>query len=408
MSDLSSISFNRVGRPRKPDSNVVRRSKNWRLVIPNLWQFKDCSLMQLMELKYQTLELLKKYQARYSLRYYTIALQHHQNGVPHLDIFLNYDKSVQHKLTHFDYLLKHGNITTYRKLNSAILDYGKKQDKQALSNFPEQTSHILQIQDLKADPYRYLELQMLKDPLHFNVEHYVRKHDLYQYIKAWSSIKAKLKDSQLAAANLALKQKTGFKYIDRAHIEACLSLSQLKVYDSWSGYQTIVDYLNQIPTYGYKRPLKTKNLLITGPPNIGKTSLFHLLYPRSGQNPISKYVSVYKMGVAGWFPEYQSQVYNLILWNQAKLTSYSYDVVLELLEGSAMSLPIKGGFRKKVDNPLIVMTSNMTLQQMIQVKFGYSKDLQAMACKNLAVRVQNLIVPKNYNLFLLQKLLIRL
>ena len=145
--------------------------------------------------------------------------------------------------------------------------------------------------------------------------------------------------------------------------------------------------------------------MLTGPPNIGKTSLFHLLYPRDNENPVSKYVSVYKMGVSGWFPEYQSQVYKMILWNEAKLTSYPYDMILQLLEGSAMSLPIKGGFRKKMDNPLIVMTSNLTLDQMIDVKFNTNLNYRTLAKHNLRSRDENIIVPKSCNLFILQKLL---
>lgn len=408
------IPKNKVGRPKgsiKPYSEFSRkelRSRYWRIVIPNLQQFKNAAPNELSRLKYQVLDRILTKEKSRSLRYYSIAIQRHLNDIPHLDILLIFAQSVKFKITHFNYILKHGDITTYRKLNNAILDYNKKQDKQVLSNLPEQNSQIIQIQDLKSDPYSYLYDKMKQDPLNFSLQQYVESNQLSKYISGWSSIKTKLKDMQVAAANLLLKNKPGFKVINRQLIEEKLSESQLKIYDSWYGYQTIVDYLNQVPTYGYKRPLKTKNLLITGAPNIGKTSLFHLLYPRSNQNPVSNYVSVYKMGVAGWFPEYQSQVYHMILWNQAKLTAYSYDTILELLEGSAMSLPIKGGFRKKADNPLIIMTSNMNLDQMIKQKFGYNKQYMNMARKNLSVRVQNVIVPVKYNLFLLQKLLINL
>ena len=96
----------------------------------------------------------------------------------------------------------------------------------------------------------------------------------------------------------------------------------------------------------------------------------------------------------------------MILWNQAKLTSYPYDTILKLLQGSHMDLPNKGSVSRKVDNPLIVMTSNLTLQQMIKQKFGYNQNYMAMAQANLSVRVQNVIVPNGYDLFLLQKLLL--
>lgn len=400
------------------------KSANWRIVIPNLIQYKDSSPSELHQLKCLILQRLKhrpqhktssiKSQFDRGLRYYHIALEHHVNDVPHLDILLIYNKSIQRQLVDYDYLLKHGNITTYRKLNAAILDYGKKQDKEALSNLPDDkflpsgqsVSSIIQLQQLKKDPYRYLELQMLEDPLHFNLQQYVRKNDLAKDISNWSSIKTKLKDMQAAAANLQLKQKKGFKYINRALIEANLNSEELKVYDSWYGYQTIVNYLNQIVTEGGYRQMKTLNLLITGAPSVGKTSLFHNPNHKPDRSCVQDFTAVYPMGMSTWFPSYRSWVYKLILWNEAKLTSYSYDTILKLLEGSYLDLPQKGSVCPKRDNPLIIMTSNLTLQQMIIQKFNYSQDYRAMARKNLAVRVQNVVVPAGYNLFLLQKLLI--
>ena len=399
------------------------KSANWRIVIPNLQQYKESSLEQLMQLKYLILQRLKrrpqhktssiKSQFQRGLRYYSIALEHHANGTPHLDILLIYDKSIQRQLRDFDFLYKHGNITTYRKLNFAILDYNKKEDLQILSNLPPDTtlpsgqtvSQVIQVQELKADPYRYLQQQMLKDPLHFNFQQYVRKHNLDPYITSWSSIKTKIRDMQAAAANLALKEKSGFKFISRQLIQNRLTPQELKTFDSWSGYQTIVNYLNQMITLGYKRPLKTMNLLITGPSHIGKTSLFQNDLNNTF-NCVQKYVSVYPMGTRTWWPNYKPEVYKLLFWNEAKLTSYSYDTILRVLEGSKVDLPYKGGSTLKYDNPLVIMTSNLTLEEMIHQKFNYSEDYRSMARKNLAVRVQNVIVPEGYNLFLLQKLLL--
>ena len=403
------------------------KSANWRIVIPNLTQYTEATPQQLLQLKQLILQRLKhrpqdyrshiKSQFDRGLRYYRIALEHHANGVPHLDILLLYANSIRRLSTDFKFLYKQGHVTTYRKLNQAILQYGKKQDQHSLHNFPtvldattgeakQQYSQLIQVQQLKKAPYRCLELQMLKDPLDFNLQQYVRKNDLAQYLTNWSNIKTKLKDMQVAAANLKLRSKSGFKYIDRALIQANLTPTQLHTYDSWPGYQTIVDYLNQISLYGGYRKMKTKNLLITGEPDIGKTSLFHNPNHDSHQNPVQDYLAVYPMGMSTWFPQYRSGVYKLILWNQAKLTSYPYDTLLKLLEGSYVNLPTKGGTAPKRDNPLIVMTSNMTLQQMIQQKFNYNQSYAQMARKNLAIRVQNVIVPCGHDLFLLQKLLV--
>ena len=349
---------------------------------------------------------------------------HPGSGLPHLDILLVYERNVKPYLNSYDYLIQdlhirqsvstqsfqsgHVWVTPYssRKLNKAILDYGFKQDPDVVTNLTEAVkSQIVQVNLLKADPYRYLELQMLKDPLHFNLQQYARKNDLFRYISNWGGIKTKLKDSQLAAANLSLKDRPGFKFIDRALIESRLSSVELKTYDFWPGYQTIVDHLNQIVTYGFRRPLKTMNLLITGPASIGKTTLFQTDLTKV-RNCVQRYCSLYPMGSKTWWPNYKSEVYHLIYWNQAKLTSYSYDTILKVLEGSKVDLPQKGSSTLKYDNPLVVMTSNLTLQQMIQQKFSNNLQYQQMAKKNLAVRIKNVIVPEGLTLFLLQKLLV--
>ena len=375
--------------------------------------------LKLERLKSDVLQLILFHQRPKDLRYYSIAWQTHQStGQPHLDILLIYDKSIKKSPSSYNYLLplcpQRQSLTTpgifitgysKNKLNKAILQYGFKEDPNPLSTLPTDLSSYLNIKQLQKDPYRYLELQMLKDPLHFNLEQYVRAHDLAQYIKSWSSIKNKLKDMQVAAANLKLKNRPGFRYIDRKHIQYSLSPSQLAIFDSWIGYQTIVNYLNQVPTLGNKRPMKTLNLLITGSASIGKTSLFHNPHHGPDQVCVEDFCAIYPMGMSTWFPKYQSNVYKLILWNEAKLTSYSYDTILKFLEGSYVDLPTKGGIAPKRDNPLIIMTSNLTLEEMIVQKFNYNYQYQQMARKNLAVRVKNVIVPQGYDLFLLQKLL---
>ena len=393
------------------------KSAHWRIVIPNLIDYQHSSPQQLFDLKHLILDRLKnrpqlktssiKSEFQRGLVYYRIALQHHANGVPHLDVLLSYDKSIKRRLTDFDYLLKHGNVTTYRQLNSAIIDYGTKEDKNSLTNFPDDITQVLNVQELKKDPYRYLQLQMLKDPLHFNLEQYVRRHDLFKDISGWSSIKNKLKDSQLAAANLQLKDKPGFQLITQEVIYSSLNPQEIKLYfGKWNGYRRIVHYLNDLTLRKGTRDPKTLNLLISGSPNCGKSALVWHPNPHSHFNPISKYCSVYPIGMSQWFPKYQSDVYHCIYWNQMKLTSYSYDTILKLLDGSPMDLNTKGAVSRKVDNPLVLMTSNMTLEQMIQQKFHYNKDYIEMARSNLAVRVENVVVPPGYDLFLLQKLLV--
>lgn len=390
------------------------RGTAFRVVIPNLQQYREASVQQLMQLKRQILQKLKqgktarkKSQFQRGLQYYHIAVERHANGVPHLDILLVYRKPLRIYLTHYDRLYKHGYISTYKKLNEAILNYGKKQDTSALSNLPQQANQLFERRRISTDSYVYLQQKMLEDPLHFNLQQYVATKGLARYVSNWGSVKTKLKDMQVAYANLKLKTKPGFKLITRELIEATLTSEQLVTYDSWDGYATIVERLNQMILKKGSRDPKSLNLLITGAPNTGKSALVWHPAPHGCFNPISKYCSVYPIGMSQWFPKYQSWVYDCIYWNEAKLTSYSYDTILKLLDGSPLDLSNKGSVSRKIDNPLVIMTSNLTLQQLICLKFNYSEDLRRLARANLAVRLTNVVVPPGYDLFLLQKLFVQ-
>ena len=343
------------------------------------------------------------------LQNYCIATQvHPTTGEYHLDLFLGYSQPVQRTPTYYDRLVgKHGDLSRYRSLNAGVLAYGRKQDPSPLTNFPDDLRVILDRKSLQSSPFDFLYDLMITDPFHFDAMTYIDRNGLAKSLSrtAWSKAVTLLRLQQQAVCNRILRNKPGFRLITRQLIQARLSPQQLRTYDSWSGYAVIVQHLNQIHTYRHRRPMKTLNLLIVGPPNTGKTSLFMNRYHAPHMAPVQGFVPVYKMGVKGWFPQYTSDTYGMILWNEAKLTAYPYGTILQLLEGSAMSLPTKGGFRRKVDNPLVVMTSNMTLESMIRQKFGYNREFVALSRDNLAVRITQVVVPQGYNLFLLQRLL---
>ena len=339
---------------------------------------------------------------------YLVCEQSYDDGTPHFHVILVYPKRKQiYSPDYYDYLGVHPNIQTMRNMKAA-LDYVYKEDAHPVTNMDlfhqkrvARASHSSSLYDLLYD-------QMVKDPFNFDPVKYCLDHNVHREVYKTNYTKAVkfLKLIQQAYCNKLLFQKPGFKLITRSLIVSLLSPSQLKTFDSWSGYSTIVDHLNQIPTYRFRRPAKTLNLLITGPKSIGKSALVWQTYLQPHFNPLNSYCSVYPMGMKDWFPDYRSQIYDVIYWNQAKLTSYPYDVILQLLDGSPVMLPAKGGGHKKVDNPLVLMTSNMTLDEMILQKFSYNKSYVAMARENLSVRVTNVVVPENLDLFLLQKLLV--
>ena len=384
------------------------KSAFWRIVIPSLTQYNNSTPQELNQLKIDIKTKLLEAQTKRQLRYYKIAIQSHKNGDVHLDILIAYTVSIQRRLTDFDYLLKHGNVTTYRRLNEAIIDYGSKQDPSPLTNMPKTSSELVHQLErhvrLKKDPYLFLQNQMKKDPFNFDLAWYATKNDLFAKIKGWTSIKTKLKDSQEATCNLQLQNKPGFKFITRKIIQESLDSKELALYDSWPGYQFIVDHLNQIPTYGTRRPMKTPNLYLYGPAGVGKTSFITQPNHQRPTPTVSQLTSVYIMGMRHWFPAYKSHVNNLIFWDQATFTSYAYPTILKFLQGTPIDLPYHGGATKKIDNPLIIMTSNNSLMQTVAIKFP-SPEAQEMARDNLKPRINAVHVTSETPLFILRKLL---
>ena len=396
--------MNRVGRPRKQRNQRAPQlsGRYFRLVIPDLRQYTDPQ--DLLRLKGDTLRLLLDRQA--DLQYYKVATETHPTtGVPHLDILLLYRRSVRKSLNRFDYLVKHPNVTRYRKLNQAILSYGDKQDLNPLTNMPSQSSTVLRARQVQTNLYAVLERQMLRDPFHFQPHAWLQANGLAEAVSrtSWSKSVSLLKKQQQARCNMLLQDKPGFRPIDRPLIESRLTPDELRLFDSWSGFQVIVDHLNQVPRYGCRRPFKTRNLLLVGPASIGKTSL--VSQPGHTRSPtVQDLTSTYHMGMRHWFPKYRSGTYRVIFWNEFKLTSYPYDTVLKFLQGSPVDLPYHGGATKKDDNPLVFMTSNLPLERHIRLKFMNQQD-RASARQNLSYRITQVVVPPGVDLFLLRRLI---
>lgn len=341
--------------------------------------------------------LLASKTAHKGLQYYKLAIETHPStGKYHLDLLLTFKSQIRVKTTQLDFLLmKHGDLTRYRNLSKGIIDYADKEDE-PLTNILS-TIDVLLHRQLREDPFLLLKKEMVREPLTFNLGEYVAKNHLMQHIRNWSSVKNKLHDAQEYYANILLVQKPGIRSIDRMFITERLTPEELHVYDSWSGYSRIVSYINEITQYGCHRPFKSLNPLLIGPPNIGKTSL---------ALELERHMAVYPKGVSNWFPSYRSNVYPLILWDQFTLSGMKYPELLKFLQGSPLDLEFKGGSTMKRDNQLILMTSNLSLNYHIQAKFGYDLELYKLSRVNLAVRIDEIIVPEGLTLFLLQKLIV--
>ena len=368
----------------------------FRLVIPNLVQ----GTKNLPKLKQKVYDLLQEKETSRGLEKWSISVETHKTtGVPHLDILLIYSGKIFNSYSRYDYIIKHGNLTRYSRLNEAILAYNFKEDKSPIRNFDISKSLVKYHASNKKGLYKILETAMLENPFTFNANEWIHDKKIRGEIimTSWQSIVKAIQIEQEIVCNKLLRSKPGIQLITSQLIRSKLSPEELKIYNSWSGYQVIVDHINQIPTYGTRRPHKMKQLLIIGPPNTGKTTL---------ALEIEKYVAVYYKDVTNWFPKYRSHVYGMILWNEFGLKSMKYQKLLNLLEGVKLDLEYKGGSTLKIDSQLMFMTSNIPLNRHIQLKFRDSKD-RRYSRLNLRARITEVILPSNHNLFFLTKLINR-
>lgn len=377
--------------------------KYFRLVIPSLTEYEtewSYDSRRIKALKERVLDLLFKNEKSRGLEKYVIAVERHPgSGLAHLDILLVYSKKVRNSYTRYDYLIKHGNLTKYRTLNKAILEYGTKEDPSPLSNVDAVDLLLADRASTKEGLYELLEQAMLKDPFKFESHRYLNRHNLHRNIVKlpWTNVLSALKKKQHVVCNNILRDKPGIRLITPELIRERLSDAEFQEYHSWSGYQTIVDHINQIPRYGCRRPHKTKNLFICGPPDTGKTSL---------ALAIERHCSVYYKGVSKWFPSYEPDVYQMILWNEFSLKGMKYSKVLNLLEGAKMDMEYKGGSVLKTDNQLVYMNSNLTLEDHIRGKFR-SVYNRLQAHRNLRARVTEVCLTEGRSLFILLKLIVR-
>ena len=375
--------------------------KNFRLIIPDLRKYGQNPRLnseQIIALKRGVSKKLFDRQSHRGLENWCIAVEHHPiSRYIHLDILMIYSRRVRNPYTRYDYLIKHGNLTKYRTLNRAILEYGRKEDPDPISNIDMGRILARGEASTRQGLYRVLYRAMIRDPFKFDPDVYVVENELGEVIikTAWQNVINRIKKDQSVICNNLLRGRAGIREITREFIESRLSKAELEIYDSWPGYARIVAHINQISRWGCHRPHKTPNLLVVGRPNTGKTRL---------ALEIERHTAVYYKDVSNWFPSYRPDVYRMILWNEFSLKGLKYPKTLNLLEGAKMDLEYKGGSILKTDNQLIYMNSNLRLVDHIAIKFK-SEYNRVQAEKNLRARITEVIIPENLDLFLLLKLI---
>ena len=350
---------------------------------------------EISRLKEAVFQLLLQREVK-TLEHLGVVREVHKDGSFHLHAYLQFDRRRKLSPRHFDYLPKHPNVQVVRGLRE-VLNYLVKEDTKPLYSRGFNPRYEVDRRRIEREPFALLSQAMQMDPVNFKPWQWIQDNNLQVAASKgnWPKALSQLKKRQQVLVNRLLRSRVGIQQITRQLIEASLSPQELALFDSWDGYQVIVDHLNQVPTYGFQRPHKLNNLMLVGRPNIGKTVL---------AREIRKWVAVYSFGVDNWFPHFENYVYPMILWNQFYLRAMPYGQLLNVLEGEPTDLPYKGGSILKRDNQLIYITSNMTLEQHICSRF---KDPLArdLARANLGARITQIRIPPQRDLFLLLKLI---
>ena len=373
----------------------------FRLVVPALagyppgWTWQSPAIVAL---RGHAVDLLVERERRRGLDQYLVAVQRHAgSGLPHLDCLLVYSKVVQNPFDRYDYLIKHGDLTRYRTVNAAILDYSRKEDPAPAGNLD--AARVIMAARVRSELYEMMRQAMMRDPFKFDAINWLIKEGLDAAASRTNVFKTIRMIGQLQTreCNRRLVMRPGIRQITPGLIRERLTDGEFQRYHSWPGYARIVAHINQISRWGCRRPHKTRNLYLCGPPNTGKSTLLR---------EIARHCPTYPLGTRdGWFPYFRSGVYTMLIWDEFDLRTYRYTDLLKLLEGAPMKLPVKGGHVQRADNQLVACTSNLRLAEHISMRFR-TEENRAHSRANLGVRFTEVVVPGGHDLFMLVKLIV--
>lgn len=334
------------------------------------------------------IEALKTHQSEWEYLRYAVVRETHTKDVDkatHLHLYVGFPKQYRVKLDRFDYLGKHGKLERVRDYAS-VLKYMTKENRPK-ANF----DYIEDI--MRKDFPRAVEI-LLSQGLH--IRDIYKTYSSIVASKNWSGYLRYLTFQKESQKFLIELRKPGLRMITPGLIRARLSDQEYELFYSSSIYQRIIDKLNDTVVYGSNRPHKAKALFLVGRPNTGKTTLGLALQQRMG---------TFTFPDDGWWQGYESDVFKLIIWNEFNLRRFQYPTLLKFLQGLRMDLPIKGSHVTRCDNPLILLTSNMTLEEHICKRFS-SQQNREMSRANLAVRIDQVNI-EDRPIFFLNKLLVR-
>ena len=361
-----------LGRPKERSS---LEGRNFFLTVPHFEGTID-----------MVLDALKRYQESWQYVKYAVVIQTHKDeNSKHLHLYLSYPKRLKLKVDMFDYLGKHGKLERVREYRSVLKYMTKEARPRANFDYLEEI--------MKVDFSRAMDILLSQG---YTIRQIFKQYSSIVPSKNWQGY-LRFKQYSIESAKIQAElDKPGLRMITPELIRAQLSDQEYTLFKSDDIYMRIVDKINDIVLYKCHRPHKAKALFLSGEPNTGKTTLGLAL---------QSYVGTFTFPDDGWWQGYESDVFQMILWNQFDLRRFAYPTLLKFLEGLRMDLPIKGSHVTRFDNPLIFLTSNLTLDELICKRFS-SQQNRIKSRTNLKVRIEQINIGSNPIFFLL-KLLVK-
>ena len=290
----------------------------------------------------------------------------------HLHIWMRFTKRQEFSPKRFDYLGKHGKLEAV-KASANVIFYITKEDEDPLSNFD-----VIKF-NLERD-FQGTVLRLIGE-FKWDWPKLVNKYAPAISKKPWHTMKKFIDEKYHADEICAAKTLIKLRYIDRSLIEKRLTSSELSLFDSFDGYQQLVDVINKCVSLGCQQQHKDCTISIVGEPSIGKTLVF---------SKLGEYIPMYKYPEDGWHREYLNEVYSFIVWHEWSYMIHSPEDYLRLFEGIGTDLKIKGSKGIKRDRPMFILTSNESWISKIEKRYRRDPITKEIHVKAMKVRIKEI------------------
>lgn len=282
-----------------------------------------------------------------------VVQENHEDGAPHLHLVFQFDKSVNVcRSDYFDFLATghHCNIQSAKSPRS-VLEYLSKSDPSPC--------------DFGAVPSSARQVGKLEE--------------IAMSIKGGASLEDV--DSRFPGVYLNKKRQIDDYYhfqMVKARRFNILNWSPLKCSLDRPSFLEVLAWFNDNVGSTVPRKIKTPQLWLWGPPNVGKTSLLEFVATRA---------RVYLAPSEDFFDSYDDASYDLALFDEFSPKCYNLGNLRKFFDGQKMCLRRKGGQIAKNKNLPCVVLSNFSIDK----AFGALVDKQSFHARFLEVNIQDLM-----------------